>query len=90
MVNAKSNAAFRPKLPVPTPMWFSRGLWPRGGGNSYRGPCIHVPARVMGKFAILCPVFGSCFMKFRPGYGSVCDTLSWLWVCLMKIVQSYA
>ena len=35
-----------------------------GGGNSYTGHGIHVPARVMGQFAVFCPGYGSCFVNF--------------------------
>ena len=34
-----------------------------GGGNSYRGLGIHVPAQVMGQFAIFCPGYRSCFVN---------------------------
>ena len=43
----------------------------RGGrGNSYRGLCIHVPARVMGQFAIFCPGYRSCFVNLALVMGS--------------------
>ena len=41
-----------------------------GGGNFYRGLCIHVPARVMGHFAIFCPGYGSCFVNLALIMGS--------------------
>ena len=38
--------------------------YPAEGGNSYTGHGIHVPARVMGQFAVFCPGYGSCFVEF--------------------------
>ena len=42
-----------------------------GGGNSYTGHGIHVPARVMGQFAVFCPGYGSCFVNFALVMGHV-------------------
>ena len=40
-----------------------------GGGNSYTGQGIHVPAPVMGQFAVFCPGYGSCFVNFALDMG---------------------
>ena len=39
-------------------------------GNSYRGLGIHVPARVMGQFAIFCLGYRSCFVNLALVMGS--------------------
>ena len=43
----------------------------RRGGYSYRGLGMHVPARVMGQFAIFCPGYRSCFVNLALVMGSV-------------------
>ena len=45
------------------------------GGISYRGLGIHVPARVMGKFPIHCPGYGSCFVNLALFMGLLCRDL---------------
>ena len=55
--------------------------YPRGGGgNSYTGHGIHVPARVMGQFAVFCPGYGSCFVNFALVMGLLYVDLPQLWI----------
>ena len=51
-----------------------------GGGNSYTGHGIHVPARVMGQFAVFCPGYGSCFLSFALVMGLLYGDLPQLWI----------
>ena len=53
---------------------------PDRGGNSYRGLGIHVPARIMGQFAIFCPDNGSCFVKLALVMDLFYRHLPQLWV----------
>ena len=55
-------------------------LHPRGGGNSYTGHGIHVPARVMGQFAVFCTGYGSCFVNFALVMGLLYGDLPQLWI----------
>ena len=41
---------------------------------------IHVPARVIGPFALFCPGYGSCFVNFSLVLGLLYGDLSQLWM----------
>ena len=67
--------------PFPCFQFFSKKvseLRARGGGNSYTGHGIHVPARVMGQFVVFCPGYGSCFVNFALVMGLLYGDLSQL------------
>ena len=51
-----------------------------GGSNSYTGHGIHVPARIMGQFAVFCPGYGSCFVNFALVMGLPYGDLQQLWI----------
>ena len=51
-----------------------------GGGNSYTGHGIHVPARVMGQLTVFCPGYGSCFVNFALVMGLLYGDLQQLWI----------
>ena len=58
---------------------------PRGGGNSYTGHGIHVPARVMGQLAVFCPGYGSCFVNFALVMGLLYGDLLQLWISVCNL-----
>ena len=54
-------------------------------GNSYTGHGIHVPARVMGQFAVFCPGYGSCFVNFALVIGLLYGDLPQLWINISNL-----